>query len=102
MVTECGMSEDIGPVFVENTESPDMRRRIDGEVSRILQEAYSRVKALLVRSFCQSSCEARWVDVQQSFVIAWFAWLLPRLGKLAPVQLQRLQQGIILSSACGR
>ena len=49
MVAECGMSEDIGPVFVENTESPDMRRRIDGEISRILREAYGRVKALLVR-----------------------------------------------------
>lgn len=48
MVTECGMSEDIGPMFVENTESPDMRRRIDSEVSRILREAYSRVKTLLV------------------------------------------------------
>jgi len=48
MVTECGMSEDIGPMFVGNTESPDMRRRIDGEVSRILREAYSRVKTLLV------------------------------------------------------
>ncbi len=48
MVTECGMSEDIGPVFVENTESPDMRRRIDGEVSRILRDAYARVKTLLV------------------------------------------------------
>ena len=49
MVTECGMSEDIGPVFVENTESPDMRRRIDGEITRILREAYGRVTALLVR-----------------------------------------------------
>ena len=48
MVTECGMSEEIGPVFVENTESPDMRRRIDGEIARILQEAYGRVTALLV------------------------------------------------------
>ena len=51
MVTECGMSEEIGPVFVENTESPDMRRRIDGEIARILREAYGRVKALLVSSF---------------------------------------------------
>ena len=50
MVTECGMSDEIGPVFVENTESPDMRRRIDGEVSRILHEAYNRVTALLVSS----------------------------------------------------
>jgi ATP-dependent metalloprotease len=50
MVTECGMSPDIGPVFVErDSESPDMRRRIDGEVSRILREAYARVTALLVR-----------------------------------------------------
>ena len=48
MVTECGMSDEIGPVFVENNESPDMRRRIDGEVSRILREAYNRVTALLV------------------------------------------------------
>ncbi|KAK9917669.1 hypothetical protein WJX75_007015 [Coccomyxa subellipsoidea] len=47
MVTECGMSDEIGPVFVENTESPDMRRRIDGEVSRILREAYNRVTTLL-------------------------------------------------------
>ena len=52
MVTECGMSEEIGPVFVENTESPDMRRRIDGEVSRILREAYHRVKTLLVSTHC--------------------------------------------------
>ena len=51
MVTECGMSDEIGPVFVENTESPDMRRRIDGEVSRILREAYNRVTALLVVAF---------------------------------------------------
>ena len=50
MVTECGMSDEIGPVFVENTESPDMRRRIDGEVSRILREAYNRVTTLLVSS----------------------------------------------------
>lgn len=49
MVTECGMSAEIGPVFVEReNESPDMRRRIDGEVSRILREAYDRVTALLV------------------------------------------------------
>ena len=37
MVTECGMSEEIGPVFVENTESPDMRRRIDGELPARMQ-----------------------------------------------------------------
>jgi ATP-dependent metalloprotease len=49
MVTECGMSEDIGPVFVENNDSPDMLRRIDSEVSRILRDAYQRVTTLLVR-----------------------------------------------------
>ncbi len=58
MVTECGMSEEIGPVFVENTESADMRRRIDSEVSRILREAYHRVKTLLVSTpFAIVVCE---------------------------------------------
>lgn len=51
MVSECGMSPEIGPVFVEREhESPDMRRRIDGEVTRILREAYARVRSLLVRA----------------------------------------------------
>lgn len=59
MVTECGMSEEIGPVFVDtNTESPDMRSRIDGEVSRILREAYSRVTTLLVRPILPERCRS--------------------------------------------
>ena len=59
MVTECGMSEEIGPVFVENTESPDMRRRIDGEIARILREAYGRVKALLVSRLAADRSEGK-------------------------------------------
>ena len=59
MVTECGMSEEIGPVFVENTESPDMRRRIDGEIARILREAYGRVKALLVSHLATKRFEGK-------------------------------------------
>lgn len=51
-------------MFVENTESPDMRRRIDSEVSRILREAYHRVKTLLVstpflsHTIINASCHA--------------------------------------------
>lgn len=54
MVTECGMSDEIGPIFVENNDSPDMLRRIDSEVSRILRDAYTRVTNLLVPPYLTS------------------------------------------------
>lgn len=54
-VAECGMSEAIGPVYVERgggagaPASSDLQRRVDGEVARMLREAHARVTALLVR-----------------------------------------------------
>ena len=56
-VAECGMSEAIGPVYVERgggagaPASADLQRRVDGEVGRMLREAHARVTALLVRGF---------------------------------------------------
>ncbi|KAH7281840.1 hypothetical protein KP509_36G065900 [Ceratopteris richardii] len=50
MVSECGMSEDVGPIFIavgEQRPSQDIQRKIDAEVVRLLKEAYERVKALL-------------------------------------------------------
>ena len=54
-VAECGMSEAVGPVFVERgggagaPASADLERRVDGEVGRMLREAHARVTALLVQ-----------------------------------------------------
>lgn len=54
-VAECGMSEAIGPVYVERGDgarhpaSADLHRRVDSEVSRVLREAHARVTALLAR-----------------------------------------------------
>eukprot|EP01018_Ginkgo_biloba_P004595 Gb_20184 [translate_table: standard] len=47
MVSTCGMSDTIGPVFIKERPSPEMQSRIDAEVVRLLREAYERVKALL-------------------------------------------------------
>ncbi|KAK9837152.1 hypothetical protein WJX81_006501 [Elliptochloris bilobata] len=52
-VAECGMSEAIGPVYVERgggagpPASADLQRRVDGEVGRVLHEAHARVTVLL-------------------------------------------------------
>ena len=57
MVTQCGMSTEFGPVYVsENGRSssdfgPEMQRRVDNEISRILHDSYSRVQTLLVSRF---------------------------------------------------
>lgn len=48
MVMECGMSSEIGPVFVPDEKSAETRRAIDSEVGRLLKEAYLRVRQLLV------------------------------------------------------
>ncbi|KAL3155675.1 hypothetical protein ABBQ32_012702 [Trebouxia sp. C0010 RCD-2024] len=53
MVTECGMSDELGPVYLlsdghgERATSGDTQRRIDAEVTKMLREAYKRVTTLL-------------------------------------------------------
>lgn len=47
MVSNCGMSNVIGPVHVKERPSVDMQSRIDAEVGKLLREAYERVTHLL-------------------------------------------------------
>ncbi|KAG9448319.1 hypothetical protein H6P81_014447 [Aristolochia fimbriata] len=47
MVSTCGMSDTIGPVYVKERPGSDMQSRIDAEVVKLLREAYDRVKRLL-------------------------------------------------------
>nr|CAB3473611.1 unnamed protein product [Digitaria exilis] len=47
MVSNCGMSDAIGPVHVKERPSVEMQSRIDAEVVKLLREAYGRVKRLL-------------------------------------------------------
>ncbi|KAL1314962.1 hypothetical protein HN51_041765 [Arachis hypogaea] len=47
MVSNCGMSDAIGPIHIKERPSSEMQSRIDAEVVRLLREAYDRVKALL-------------------------------------------------------
>ncbi|XP_021643320.1 ATP-dependent zinc metalloprotease FTSH 11, chloroplastic/mitochondrial isoform X2 [Hevea brasiliensis] len=47
MVSNCGMSDVIGPVHVKERPSSELQSRIDAEVVKLLREAYDRVKALL-------------------------------------------------------
>ncbi|KAK1665717.1 hypothetical protein QYE76_053876 [Lolium multiflorum] len=47
MVSNCGMSDAIGPVHVRERPSADMQSRIDEEVVKLLREAYERVTRLL-------------------------------------------------------
>ncbi|XWS48521.1 hypothetical protein CRYUN_Cryun13aG0085300 [Craigia yunnanensis] len=47
MVSNCGMSNAIGPVHIKERPSSEMQSRIDAEVVKLLREAYDRVKALL-------------------------------------------------------
>ncbi|KAL9372191.1 hypothetical protein Peur_034435 [Populus x canadensis] len=47
MVSNCGMSEAIGPVHIKERSSSEMQSRVDAEVVKLLREAYDRVKALL-------------------------------------------------------
>ncbi|XP_039067687.1 ATP-dependent zinc metalloprotease FTSH 11, chloroplastic/mitochondrial-like [Hibiscus syriacus] len=47
MVSNCGMSDAIGPVNIKERPSSEMQSRIDAEVVKLLREAYDRVKALL-------------------------------------------------------
>ncbi|KAL5538208.1 hypothetical protein UlMin_044311 [Ulmus minor] len=47
MVSNCGMSDVIGPIHIKERPSSEMQSRIDAEVVKLLREAYDRVKALL-------------------------------------------------------
>ncbi|XP_068644466.1 ATP-dependent zinc metalloprotease FTSH 11, chloroplastic/mitochondrial-like [Aristolochia californica] len=47
MVSTCGMSDAIGPVYIKERPGSDMQSRIDAEVVKLLREAYDRVKRLL-------------------------------------------------------
>ncbi|KAJ6825826.1 ATP-dependent zinc metalloprotease FTSH 11, chloroplastic/mitochondrial isoform X1 [Iris pallida] len=47
MVSTCGMSDAIGPVYVKERPGSEMQSRIDAEVVKLLREAYERVKQLL-------------------------------------------------------
>ncbi|XP_058100352.1 ATP-dependent zinc metalloprotease FTSH 11, chloroplastic/mitochondrial [Magnolia sinica] len=47
MVSTCGMSDAIGPVYIKERPGTEMQSRIDAEVMRLLREAYDRVKGLL-------------------------------------------------------
>jgi len=50
MVTECGMSDAVGPIFIDTDNqklSGDFQKSIDAEVVRLLKEAYDRVTKLL-------------------------------------------------------
>lgn len=49
MVEDCGMSDKIGPVFMEDSSSVSSatRKAVDEEVHRMLKESYARVASLL-------------------------------------------------------
>ncbi|KAL5999045.1 ATP-dependent zinc metalloprotease FTSH 11, chloroplastic/mitochondrial [Asimina triloba] len=47
MVSTCGMSDAVGPVYIKERPGTEMQSRIDAEVMRLLREAYDRVKSLL-------------------------------------------------------
>eukprot|EP00661_Eupelagonemidae_sp_cell13_P001383 gene1382-1502_t len=49
MVAECGMSDTIGPIYVDDfkSQSSQMRKNIDAEVVQLLKDAEKRVRVLL-------------------------------------------------------
>ncbi|OVA01941.1 Peptidase M41 [Macleaya cordata] len=47
MVSTCGMSDVIGPVYMKDRSGTEMQSRVDAEVVKLLREAYDRVKDLL-------------------------------------------------------
>ncbi|XP_068664588.1 ATP-dependent zinc metalloprotease FTSH 11, chloroplastic/mitochondrial isoform X1 [Aristolochia californica] len=47
MVSTCGMSDAIGPIYIKERPGSDMQSRLDAEVVKLLREAYDRVKRLL-------------------------------------------------------
>ena len=59
LVMECGMSDAVGPVYVEpegRAASPETAKRVDAEIGRILRESYAKVTSLLVRASFSCVC----------------------------------------------
>ena len=48
MIMECGMSNEIGPVYVSDEKSAETRKIIDSEITRMLRDAHKRVTDMLV------------------------------------------------------
>lgn len=47
MVMNCGMSDSIGPLYIDGSSSADLQSRADVETARILKESRDRVTKLL-------------------------------------------------------
>merc|ERR1711871_1198277 len=51
MITECGMNDAVGPIYVKDYQdkqhSADLQRKVDEEVSKVLKDSYARVQILL-------------------------------------------------------
>lgn len=49
MVMQCGMSDEIGPIYIPNRNSlsADVQRKVDNEVTKLLKDAHQRVTTLL-------------------------------------------------------
>ncbi|XP_020519372.1 ATP-dependent zinc metalloprotease FTSH 11, chloroplastic/mitochondrial isoform X2 [Amborella trichopoda] len=60
MVSTCGMSDAIGPIYVKERPSSEMQSRIDAEVVKLLRDAYERVKDLLKKVGCSI-----WYDIKE-------------------------------------
>ncbi|XP_065001140.1 ATP-dependent zinc metalloprotease FTSH 9, chloroplastic/mitochondrial-like isoform X2 [Musa acuminata AAA Group] len=55
MVSTCGMSDAIGPVYVKERPGSELQSRIDAEVLKLLREACDRVRRLLQKCILQSA-----------------------------------------------
>ncbi|KAL3524394.1 hypothetical protein ACH5RR_017228 [Cinchona calisaya] len=93
MVSNCGMSDAIGPVHIKERPGSEMQSRIDAEVVRLLREAYDRVKALLkkhekaLHALANALLEYETLTAEQIKRI-----LLPYGEGLLPEQQQQQQQ----------
>ncbi|PSS04434.1 ATP-dependent zinc metalloprotease FTSH 11 like [Actinidia chinensis var. chinensis] len=99
MVSTCGMSDTIGPVYIKERPGSEMQSRIDAEVVKLLREAYDRVKALLkkhekaLHSLANSLLEYETLNAEEIKRI-----LLPyREGRLSEQQLQLVEEELALA-----
>ena len=94
MVSTCGMSDTIGPVYIKERPGSEMQSRIDAEVVKLLREAYDRVKALLkkhekaLHSLANALLEYETLNAEEIKRI-----LLPyREGRLSEQQQQQVEE----------
>ncbi|GFY84099.1 FTSH protease 11 [Actinidia rufa] len=94
MVSNCGMSDTIGPVHIKERPGSEMQSRIDAEVVKLLREAYDRVKALLkkhekaLHSLANALLEYETLNAEEIKRI-----LLPyREGRLSEQQQQQVEE----------